>query len=176
MPAVAPPVVAVDRGREAAVVVTVNMNSRLQGQAHADKSGLGRVAEAQPRHREHLVGQDEDLTNGFNMIAQHADRAGAEPERLGRENAGLQGERGIDRGVEEAFQRAVRLFVAAHLAELFKAARIAEKDEKHRRRADPWHVRDQGGEPVAASAVLHPDDRGLLKIRFRRGRERGREQ
>src|SRR5947209_3215225 len=64
MPAVAPPVVAVDRGREAAVVVTVDMNSRLQGQAHADKSGLGRIAEAQPRHREHLVGQDEDLTNG----------------------------------------------------------------------------------------------------------------
>src|SRR5207237_8576811 len=41
MPAVAPPVVAVDRGREAAVVVTDDMNRRLQRQAHADKSGLG---------------------------------------------------------------------------------------------------------------------------------------
>src|SRR5205085_10466416 len=88
MARVAPPVVAVDRGREAAVVVTVDMNTRLQGQAHADKSGLGGVAETQPRHREHLAGQGEDLTNGFNMISQHADRAGAKPERLGRQNAG----------------------------------------------------------------------------------------
>src|SRR5207237_6493319 len=70
MAGVAPPVVAVDRRREAAVVVTVDMNSHLQGQAHADKSGLRRVAETQPRHREHLVGQGEDLTNGFNVIAQ----------------------------------------------------------------------------------------------------------
>src|SRR5207237_6255189 len=88
MARVAPPVVALDRRREAAVAVTVDLNGRLEGQAHADKSCLGAVAETQPRHREHLVGQGEDLTNGFNMIAQHADRAGTEPERLGRDNAG----------------------------------------------------------------------------------------
>src|ERR1044072_3555471 len=136
MAGIAPPVVVVDRGREAGVIITVDMNSRLQRQAHADKPGLRRVAEAEPRYREDLVRQFEDLANGVNMIAQHADRTGAKAERLGCENTGLQSERGIDGGVEEPFQRAVRLRVAAEVAELFEAARIAEKDEKHRRRAD----------------------------------------
>src|ERR1044071_3481310 len=161
MAGVPPPVVAVDRGRETGVVITVDMNSRLQRQAHADKPGLRRVAEAESRYREDLVRQFEDLTNGFNVIAQHADRTGAKAERLGRENTGLQSERGVDGGVEEPFQRAVRLLVAAELAELFEAARIAEKNEKPRRRANPRDICIGGGEPIAASAVLHPDGRGL---------------
>src|ERR1051326_8794703 len=176
MAGIAPPVVVVDRGRETGVVITVDMNSRLQRQAHADKPGLRRVAETEPRYGEDLVRQCEDLANGFNVIAQHADRTAAEVERLGRENTGLQGERGVDGGVEEPFEGTVRLRVAAEVAELFEAARIAEKDEKHRRRGDPRPVWNQGAESIAASAVLHPDGRGLLKIRFRGGRERRGEQ
>ena len=54
--------------------------------------------------------------------------------------------------------------------------RVAEKDEKHRRRADPRHVGKQRGEPVAPVAVLQPQRRSLLEIGFRRGRERSRQQ
>ncbi len=66
--------------------------------------------------------------------------------------------------------------LAAQFAEPFEPPRVAEKDEKHRRRADPRHVGKQRGEPVAPVAVLQPQHRSLLEIGFRRGRERSRQQ
>src|ERR1043166_4991785 len=146
MAGIAPPVVAVDRGRETGVVITVDMNSRLQRQAHADKPGLRRVAEAESRYREDLVRQFEDLTNGFNVIAQHADRTGAKTERLGRENTGLQRERGIDGGVEEPFQRAVRLPVAAERAELFEAFRPRPRNKQQSTRRARRRAAQRGAE------------------------------
>src|SRR5436190_1483578 len=41
MARIAPPVVAIDRGREAGLVVAVDMHRRLQRQPHADEAGLG---------------------------------------------------------------------------------------------------------------------------------------
>jgi len=66
--------------------------------------------------------------------------------------------------------------VAAQRPQSFEPLRIAEKHEEDRRRADPRHVGKERGEPVAPGAVLEPDHRRLLEIRFGRGRERRREQ
>ncbi len=110
------------------------------------------------------------------MIAQHADRAAAEPECFRRQRAGLQRQRRIDRRVEEAFDGTVRLRMAAQFAEFFEPPHIAEKHQKHRRRADPRHVGKQHRQPVAPAAVLEPDHRSLLKIGFRGGRKGGGEQ
>src|SRR6266540_347120 len=173
MARVAPPVVAIDRGGEPRVVIAVDMDRRVQRQAHADEAALGRIAEAQPGHRKHLVGQFENLTDHVNVVAQYTDRARAEPQCFRRERTGLQGERGIDRGVEEPFERAVRLFVAAQVADPLKPARVAEKQQKHRRGTDPRHVGKQRGDSVAPAAVPEPDRRGLLTIGFRGGREGG---
>ena len=152
------------------------MNRRVQRQPHADKARLRRIAEAQPGHRKHLVGQLEDFRDFGDAITEHADRAAAEPERFGCQRAGLQGEGGIDRGVEEPFERAVGLAMAAQFAEFFEPPRVADKDQGYRRGADPRHVREQRRQPIAPDAVLQPDHRGLLKIGFRGGRERRREQ
>src|SRR4051812_25220324 len=57
MARVAPPVVAVHRFFQPGIVVAVDMHGSLRRQAHADKAGLRRVAETEPRNREYLVGQ-----------------------------------------------------------------------------------------------------------------------
>jgi hypothetical protein len=102
------------------------------------------------------------------VVAQHADRTGAEPQRLGRQRRRLQGERGIDRRVEEPFERAVRYRVRGDPLE---PPRIAEEDEEDRGVADPRHVGDQRSQPVALCPVLDPDHRCLLKVGLRGRRE-----
>src|SRR5271163_778133 len=130
------------------------MDRRLEWQAHADEALLRRVAEAQPGDRKHLVGEAEDLGDLGDVVAQNADRTGAEAQRLGGEDAALQGQRRVDRSVEKPLERAVVEGMAAQRAEPLQASRVAEKDEKGRRRTDPRHVREERGEAVAAGAVL----------------------
>jgi hypothetical protein len=60
--------------------------------------------------------------------------------------------------------------------EPLEAPGIAAEDQKDRRRTDPRHARDEGRQPLPTVRIGDPDDRNLLKIRFRRGRERRRQQ
>jgi hypothetical protein len=66
--------------------------------------------------------------------------------------------------------------VAAQLAEPLEPASIAAKDQENRSLADPQYVRDECGETIASGALVNPNHRGLLEIRFRGARERSRER
>ena len=134
------------------------------------------ITETEPGHRKDPVGQFQDAGDGGGMIAQHADRAAAKPRRLGRQDKGLHHECRVDRGVEEAFEPGVPRRVAMQRAQPFEPSRIAAEHQEHRRIADPWHIRNERGEPVAASPVVDTDNRGLLKIRFGRGGKGGPQQ
>ena len=114
--------------------------------------------------------------DGVGMVADDADRTTTETRGLGSQNKGLQDQRRVHRGVEEPLEPAVVRGVAADLADPLQAARIPAKDQKDRGDADPRHVRDERRKPIAQGAVPDPDHRGLLKIRFRGGRERCGEQ
>ena len=134
------------------------------------------IAEAEPSHWEDPLGQFQYPGDGGGVIAQHANRAAAEARRLGRQDKDLHHECGVDGGVEEAFEPGVGRRVAMQDTQPFEAARIAAEHQEHRRIADPWHIRNERGEPVAASPVADTDDRGLLKIRFGRGGKGGPQQ
>ena len=110
------------------------------------------------------------------MITQRTDRATAETGSLGRQDKGLHNQRRVDRGVEEPFELAVFRCVAAQLPDPLEAARISAKYQKDRGTADPRHVRHKCGESIAAGALRDLDDRGLLEVRFRGGRECSSEQ
>jgi hypothetical protein len=104
---VAAAIIGVDRFGQPRIVVCVDMHGRFEGQAHADEALLRRVAEAEPGDRKHLVGQLEDFGDLGDAVAQDADRAGAEPDGFGGEDAGLHDQRRVDRSVEKSFERAV---------------------------------------------------------------------
>ena len=98
------------------------------------------------------------------------------PCRLGGQDAGLQSQRRVHGRVEKPFERAVLSRFAAQLTKTFEPPGVAEKHEKHRRGADPRHVGKQRSEAVAPIAVLQPQRRRLLEIRFRRSRKRRGQQ
>ena len=132
-----------------------------------------RIAEAKPGDRKHQVGQVEHGRDLVDLVADHADRADAEPGGFGAQDHRLHRERGIDAGVEEAFERAVADRLAAQLADALQPPRVAEKDEEDRRHADPGHAREQRADRGALGRIADPQDRGLLEVRFRR-RAQGR--
>ena len=99
------------------------------------------------------------------------------PADFGRENEGLQRQGGIDRGVEEALERAVGDGLAAKLPDALETARVAEKDEEHRRGADPGHRREQLADAGALAGVEHAQDGRLLEVGLGgRAERRGAEQ
>ena len=112
---------------------------------------LRRVAGAETGDRKYLVREREDVADRVGVVAQMADGAGAKPQCLGRKNAGLHGQRGIDRGVEETFEGPILDRV---LADVFETPRVAEKHEKQRRFADLRHVRQQRGR-IFGAALAH---------------------
>lgn len=65
------------------------MQSRRERKAHADVSGGGGVADTQPRYREYLVGQTQNLRNCVGVIAEDADRTAPETRGFGRQDEGL---------------------------------------------------------------------------------------
>src|SRR5215470_13368575 len=108
------------------------MDRRLERQPHTDMTGNSRVADAEAGDREHLVRETQNFADGGGMIANDADRATAEPDGFGRQNKALQDQRRIDCGVEESFELAVLLRVAAQFANSLQAASIAAKDQELR--------------------------------------------
>jgi hypothetical protein len=104
------------------------------------------------------------------LIGQHP-----RPTVFGSQYEALQDQRCVDGRVEESFQLAVLVDVAAQLADPLEAVGVAAKDQKFRRLSDPRHVGHERREAIAALAAPDPNDAGLLEIRFRGGRK-GRSQ
>ena len=84
--AVPRPVVGSHQFRQRRAVVAIAVHRHGRRQAQADMALDRRPADGQPGHREHLVGQTQNLADTIDMVADHADRAAAEPCRLGRED------------------------------------------------------------------------------------------
>src|SRR4029077_17386504 len=57
------------------IVVPVDMEAALGGQAHTDGAGGGGVADAQPGDWKHLVRQPQSLRDSFGVGPDHADAA-----------------------------------------------------------------------------------------------------
>ena len=67
--------------------------------------------------------------------------------------------------------------LAAQFADALEPPGIAEKDEEHRRIADPGHGRETARRSRRALRVAHAQDRGLLEIRLGgRAERRGDQQ
>ena len=110
------------------------------------------------------------------MVADDTDRAAAEAGGFRCQDKRLQYERGIDRGVEKAFEPAVLQTVAAQFADALEPVGIAAKHQEDWCVADPRHVGNKRRQATAPGGVRHSDDRGLLEIRFRGSRECGAQQ
>src|SRR6266550_8068853 len=104
VPRVSPSIVGIDRRAEMGIVIAVAVHRDRKRQAHADVTRACRIANAQPRYREHLVGEAEYCRDRIGVVAQGADWATAETHGLGRQDKGLHNQCGIDGGVEEPFE------------------------------------------------------------------------
>ena len=82
-------------------------------------------------------GKPEQRRDLGRTIADHADRARAEPLRLGGEHERRQRDPGIDRRVEERIEVIVRERLAAPFVPQPLAAVVAAEDQQHRRILEP---------------------------------------
>ncbi len=174
MSCISPAVVIVDRCGEFAVVVLIAMRRGETREAQADIALGLRVTEAEPRDRKDEIGQTENRRDLVDLVADHADRTGAEAGGFRAQDHGLHRERGIDACIEETFERSVPNRLAAHLADALQPPCITEEDEEHRRVCDPWHGRKQFADRRAFRRIAQAHDRGLLEIRLCRRAQRSR--
>ncbi len=105
------------------------------------------------------------------MIADHADRAGAEPDRVGGGEKRRQHDAGIDRGIEELVEMVVGKRLAAHVRNFRQPPSARQENEKRGRGADERLIRDQIGDNVLLG-LFQDDDVGLLEVALRRRRQR----
>src|ERR1700730_13465174 len=174
---IAPSVVIVDGLKQRVVIVTIAMRRHPARQAQTDVALALRIAEAKSRDRENQIRQSENTRDLIDLVADNADGADTEPGGLRAQDHGLHGERSIDTGVEEAFQRTVANRLAAQLADPLQPPGVAEKNEEHRRQPDPRHAREQSADRSALRRITDAQDRCLLEIRFGRSTQgRGDEQ
>src|SRR2546427_5310180 len=87
--------------------VAVAMHREAERQPRRDKRRSGRYADAETRHREHIVRQTQEPAHFLGVIADHADRAATEARRLCRRDEGFERDGRIDRRVEEGVEMVV---------------------------------------------------------------------
>ena len=91
-------------------------------------------------------GSFEHLAHLRRMIADHADRAGAEPHRVGGADEARQHDAGIDRGVEELIEMIVGERLAAHFRDFRQPPAVRQEHQERRRGADERLVGDEIGD------------------------------
>jgi hypothetical protein len=165
-------VVSVEVSGEVAVVEAILVQRHGQRQAGTDIAGVRRPADAHARDRNHAGGQRQEIADLGRMIADHADRAAAEPDGFGRDREGRKRQRGIDRRVEEQVEMIVRKRLAALLGDVGQAPAVGQEDQEYRRLAYPRHVGDEIRDRAPFGRLANDQDIALLQIALRRRRKR----
>ena len=153
------------------------MQGRRERQTRADpRRRKGRPADAEPREGEDVIRQPQQIARFRRMVADGADRAGAEAHRLRRRHEGAQGDRRIRAGVDHRVQMIIGERDAVNLMQAALAAMIAAEHQHGRRAGYPVLIGDQRVEPRPQRRVPNDDDVPLLQVAFRRGRKGDRRQ
>ena len=108
------------------------MHREAERQPRRDKRRRGRYADAETRHREHMVRQTQEPAHLLGVIADHADRAATEARRLCRRDEGLERDGRIDRRIEEGVKMIVGEGMTPPRVHLPLAPVVTEEDEKVR--------------------------------------------
>src|SRR5262249_33174910 len=108
------------------------MHREAEGQPRRDNRRLGRYADPETRHREHMVRQTQEPTHLLGVIADHADWAATEARRLCRRDEGFERDGRIDRRVEEGVEMVVGEGMTPPRVHLPLAPVVTEEDEEVR--------------------------------------------
>ncbi len=168
---VAPPVVGLDLLLQRAVVVAVAVDHDRRRQAERDLRlrELG-PADGEAGDREDRVRQAQDLAGLIDLVADLADRAGAEPDGFRRGDEALHGERRVDHAVHEGVEIVVPVLVAANLGQPPDAAQVGAEHHEDGRLGRPVHAAAEPDQRLPHRRVLHDDDGILLQVRLGRRR------
>src|SRR5215831_12466004 len=97
----ATPVVGRDLFLEPILGIAIVVDRDVEAEPRAHDAAERRPASPQRRHRKDMLRQAEDVGDLLWMVADGADRAGPQPDPVGRRDEGREHDAGIDRGVEE---------------------------------------------------------------------------
>ena len=148
------------------------MHRHVERQAHALLRRDSRPADAKSRDRKDVLRQPQQFGHRRRPIADHANRACAEPLRLRGQHERRERDPGIDTGVEERVEVIVGERLAAPFVPLPLAAVVAAEDQQHRDLAQPCLPGRALGERrenfLFQPRIVHDDDVALLEIAFGR--------
>ena len=133
---------------------------------------LCRPTDAQPRNRDHALGQIEKVAHRTCLVAHGADRATPQTHCLGRAQEGGEHDRAVRDRIEEEIEVIVRKRFASHRRYLRQPPSIGEKHQKSRRLRDPGHVRNERCDRALPGPVAHHQDIGLLQVALGGSRQR----
>jgi hypothetical protein len=105
------------------------------------------------------------------MIADHADRAGAESDRIGGADEARQHDPGVHRCVEELVEVVVRKRLAAHARDFRQPPSVREEHQERGRRPDERLIGNEIGDGVLIG-FAHDEDVCLLQVALARRRQR----
>ena len=130
MGCLAAPIICLDGFIEAIFLKRVVMHGHGQRKPHAELRRLGRISHDEAGYREDMVGKLQEPRQRVGVDADRADRTDAQAFSLGRDHERGQGNRGIDRGVEEGIEMIVGEMPVALFVDSTLPSIVAAEDEK----------------------------------------------